>query len=335
MNDVNLLPDVRALLDGGKAREAATTLVQAAQRGHSEAMYELALWAVAGTIIPRNLAFAYDWLGRASKAGSADGALLHAYFTAAGTGCSSDWQSALELLTRLSETSEVAARQVEKLGQMKMTTTGKPLVSYNFELCSSQPRVAICRQFLTAAECDYIADISAPFLEPSYVVDPNTQKLISHPVRRSHGAMFGVYSEDLVINAINRRIGSLSGTAYEQGEPLQLLQYRRGDEYRPHLDALPNEPNQRIMTVIIYLTDGYEGGETLFSRTGLSFKGQKGDALLFANLLPDGRPDPLSLHCGLPILRGTKTIATRWIRRSQFSYPTPHSILAMLPGLVS
>jgi prolyl 4-hydroxylase len=333
VNDVNLLSEVRALLAGGKAKEAAATLVQAAQRGQSEAMYEFALWAIAGNVIPRNLALAYDWLGRATQAGSADGALLRAYFTAAGTGCLPDWQSALELLTRLGETSEVAARQVEKLGQMKMTTNGEPLVSYNLDLCSSQPRVAICRQFLTDAECDYVADIGAPFLEPSYVVDPNTQQLIPHPVRRSHGAMFGVYTEDLVINAINRRIASLSGTAYENGEPLQLLQYRRGDEYRPHLDALPNEPNQRVMTLIIYLTDGYDGGETQFSRTGLSFKGQKGDALLFANLLPDGRPDPLSLHCGLPVFKGTKTIATRWIRRSRFTYPAPPSILKLPPGL--
>ena len=335
MNVVSLLFDVSALLADGKVKEAATTLVKAAQCGHSEAMYELALWAVAGTIIPRNLAFAYDWLGRASQAGSADGALLHAYFTAAGTGCSPDWQLALKLLTRLGETSEVAARQVEKLNQMKLTINKDPLASYNLKLCSRQPRVATCRQFLTAEECDYVADIGAPFLEPSYVVDPNTQKLISHPLRRSHSMMFGVHTEDLVINAINQRIAWLSGTAYEQGEPLQLLQYRRGDEYRPHLDALPHEPNQRVMTVIIYLTDGYDGGETLFLRTGLSFKGQKGDALIFANLLSDGRPDPMSLHCGLPILKGTKTIATRWIRRTRFSYPAPPSTLKMVPGLVS
>jgi prolyl 4-hydroxylase len=171
-------------------------------------------------------------------------------------------------------------------------------------------------------------------LEPSHVVDPQTRRLIPHPVRKSKGAMFGVYTEDLVINAINRRIGMVSGTAFEQGEPLQLLQYQRGDEYRPHLDALPNEPNQRILTLIIYLSDDYDGGETLFLRTGFSFRGQKGDALLFANVLPDGRPDPLSLHCGTPVTRGTKTIATRWVRRSTFAYPAPQSVLSKIPDPV-
>lgn len=291
-------------------------------------MYELAQWSVTGNIIPRNLALAYRWLGMAKDAGSADGALLHAYFTATGTGCSANQKSATGLLTQLAETFDVAARQIAILDQMNYGDQSK---LPQLELRSSQPRVATCRQFLTGAECDYLVDAGTPYLEPSVVVDPQTQKLIPHPVRRSQGAMFGVFNEDLVVNAINRRIAALSASAYEQGEPLQLLHYRRGDEYRPHLDALPNEQNQRVMTVIIYLTDNYDGGETRFVRTGFSFKGRKGDALLFANVLPDGRPDPLSLHCGLPVGEGTKIIATRWIRQSRFTFPAPRSILGKVP----
>jgi prolyl 4-hydroxylase len=334
VNDIDLLFEAHALLGGGKAKEAAITLVQAAQCDHSEAMYELALWAVAGKVIPRNLALAYDWLGRASEAGSTEGALLHAYFTAAGTGCSPNWEMAFGLLRSLTNTSDVAARQFDILDKMDLAANGNPLKSGSLELRSTRPRVATCRQFLTTAECDYVVDVGSPFLEPSHVVDPHTRKLIPHPVRKSHGAMFGVYNEDLVINAINRRIAAVSGTTSGQGEPLQLLQYQRGDEYRPHLDALPNEPNQRVLTLIIYLSDDYGGGETLFLRTGFSFRGQKGDALLFANVLPDGRPDPLSLHCGMPVTRGTKTIATRWIRRFAFTYPAPRPILSKIPDLV-
>jgi prolyl 4-hydroxylase len=335
VNDVALLHHVHALLAGGKTTDAAIALVQAAHKGNSHAMYELALWAITGDIITRDLAMAYDWLGKAKESGSIDGALLHAYFTAAGTGCSPNWKLAFDLLTRLSENSDAAARQVDILRHMNLAANGDPSTSRNLELCSDQPRVATCRQFLTTAEADYVADAGSPYLEPSHVVDPQTRTLIPHPVRRSQGAMFGVYTEDLVINAINRRIAALSGTGYDQGEPLQLLQYGQGDEYRPHLDALPNEQNQRVITVIIYLTDAYEGGETQFLRTGLSFKGKKGDALLFANLLPDGRSDPLSLHCGLPVKRGTKTIATRWIRRSRFTFPAPSSLLSKLPELTS
>ena len=130
--------------------------------------------------------------------------------------------------------------------------------------------------------------------------------------------------EDPVVAALNRRIAALSGTPYANGEPLQLLRYRPGAEYKPHLDALPpGSGNQRILTVIVYLSDAYEGGETQFPRTGLTIRGRAGDALMFANVLPDGTPDPLSVHAGLPVRRGEKTIATRWIREEVFTYPAP------------
>lgn len=331
MNGVDPLLDIQSLLDAGKIKDAAQKLSKAALADDMHALHEMALWAVSGNIIPRDLAFAYDMLGRAKNAGHADAALLYAYFTAAGTGCQSQWEAAFELLKQIAKTSVIAERQVELLGKMQLGTDSESLKSFNLALCSSHPRVAVCRQLLTADECDYVIDVGAPFLAPSHVVDPQTRQLIPHPVRRSYGAMFGVHSEDLVINAINRRIAGVSGTDYPQGEPLQLLQYQRGDEYRPHLDALPNEKNQRVMTVIMYLTEDYEGGETQFLRTGLSFKGQKGDAILFANTLPNGQPDPLSLHCGTPVKSGTKTIATRWIRRSPFTYPDPPSILDKVP----
>ncbi len=335
MDGVPPLNHVRSLIDAGRIDDATQTLSEAAQSGDMHALYELAQWAVSGNIIPRNLALAYDLLGQAKKAGQADASLLYAYFTAAGTGCLPQWQTAFGLIRQLAKTSVVAERQLELLFKMQLSQDGEPPTSYDLELCSSQPGVAVCRQLVTADECDYVIDVGAPFLTPSYVVDPQTRQLIPHPVRRSLGAMFGVHAEDLVINAVNRRIGAVSGTGYKQGEPLQLLQYQRGDEYRPHLDALPNEQNQRIMTVIIYLSDDYDGGETQFLRTGFSFKGQKGDALIFANTLPTGQPDPLSLHCGTPVKRGTKSIATRWIRRSPFRYPDPPSILDKVRGFVT
>jgi prolyl 4-hydroxylase len=182
---------------------------------------------------------------------------------------------------------------------------------------------------MTEAECRYLRTAGEPALQPSVVVDPATGRLTPHPVRSSDAAMFGVYAEDLVVNALNRRIAALSGTGIDQGEPLQLLRYRPGGEYKPHMDALPAEPNQRILTVLVYLSDDYEGGETAFPNAGLSFRGRTGDALLFRNTGADGRPDPLSLHAGLPVARGIKYLASRWIRANRFTYPPPRPILEL------
>jgi prolyl 4-hydroxylase len=187
--------------------------------------------------------------------------------------------------------------------------------------------VAAAEGFMSKAECAYLIEAAEPMLQPSVVADPATGRMVAHPVRTSDAAMFGVHSEDLVVNALNRRIAALSGTRLDQGEPLQVLRYRPGAEYKPHLDALPAESNQRILTVLVYLSDDYQGGETHFPGTGLSFRGRSGDALLFRNAGADGRADPLALHAGLPVVSGTKYLASRWIRADRFTYPPPPPLL--------
>jgi prolyl 4-hydroxylase len=87
-----------------------------------------------------------------------------------------------------------------------------------------------------------------------------------------------------------------------------------------HMDAMPSTPNQRIKTMIIYLNDGYAGGETMFEANGLKVAGRTtGDVVLFDNTLPDGRADPASRHAGLPVIGGIKRIATRWIRAKPYN----------------
>ena len=46
---------------------------------------------------------------------------------------------------------------------------------------------------------------------------------------------------------------------------------------------------------------------------GLSVKPKKGDALMFYNLLENGRTDGTSLHQGCPVIRGDKWTATKRI----------------------
>jgi prolyl 4-hydroxylase len=124
--------------------------------------------------------------------------------------------------------------------------------------------------------------------------------------------------ESPAIHAINQRLATVSDTPVANGEPLQILRYSPGQEYRAHHDALPHTDNQRILTMLVYLNDGFEGGETKFLKTGLSVKGDIGDALLFRNADKQGRPDPNALHAGLPVRAGQKLIASRWIHEKRF-----------------
>ena len=83
--------------------------------------------------------------------------------------------------------------------------------------------------------------------------------------------------------------------------------------------SLPNVvPNQqRVLTFLVYLNEGYEGGETAFPALGIKVRGQTGDGLLFRNATTDGKPDPRAIHSGLPVTRGVKHLASRWIRAAQ------------------
>ncbi len=314
---------VEALLAARRFAEAARLLLAAAGSGEVAAIAALAHWRIAGNLVRRDLPEARRLLGAAAAAGDDESGLLHAGFLAAGVGGPDDWPAALAALGGLAKSREDAAAQLRLIEKMDLGGDGFPARAIEAGRLSEAPRVAAARSFMTEAECRYLIAAGEPALQPSVVADPATGRMVPHPVRSSDAAMFGVYAEDLVINALNRRIAALSGTRLDQGEPLQLLRYRPGGEYKPHMDALPAEPNQRVLTVLVYLSDDYEGGETAFPKTGLSFRGLTGDALLFRNASADGRPDPLSLHAGLPVTKGAKYLASRWIRSGKFTYPPP------------
>src|SRR5262249_52299606 len=107
-------------------------------------------------------------------------------------------------------------------------------------------------------------------------------------------------------------------------EPSQLLHYSVGQRFKPHHDFLDPENDayrdniaqfgQRIATFLIYLNDGYGGGEKGFPAIRLHYRGIEGDALFFANVTREGAPDPTTLHAGLPPTSGEKWVFSQWIR---------------------
>lgn len=48
-------------------------------------------------------------------------------------------------------------------------------------------------------------------------------------------------------------------------------------------------------------------------------KPEKGKAVLFYNLLPDGNFDELSMHAALPVTKGTKYLANLWVSERENS----------------
>jgi prolyl 4-hydroxylase len=221
-------------------------------------------------------------------------------------------------LAELAREDEDAATQLELVQAMALNAAGEPAELPAGEGLYDAPPVRHFASFLSPAECGYLVARANPLLSPSVVVDPATNRMVPHPVRTSDNMAFGWLDEDPVVHAINRRIAAVTGTQAEAGEPLQVLRYRPGQEYRLHHDALPGTDNQRIVTFLVYLNDGYRGGETNFPCLGLKIAGVAGTGLMFRNADANGRPDPASAHAGCPILAGEKFLATRWIHQQRF-----------------
>jgi prolyl 4-hydroxylase len=302
------------LIASGQTAQAISMLEQAGKSGDVDALYLLAVHRLAGEIAPRDLASARSLLQRARTIGHVDAALMEIALTANGSGGKPDWHAALRLLEEAAGKDPLAEKQLELVRAMSLAKDGSPASLPVGSALSDRPRLVLFRNFATRAECEHIAGAAAPHLQRSVVADPVTGALKEHPIRTSDGALIGPAREDLVLGAINRRIAAISGTDYAQGEPLTVLRYAPGQQYRPHLDTLPDAANQRVMTVIIYLNEGFGGGETVFVNLGARIKPRGGDAILFDNCTPDGKPDARSAHAGMPVTAGSKWIATRWIR---------------------
>lgn len=79
---------------------------------------------------------------------------------------------------------------------------------------------------------------------------------------------------------------------------------------------LAGRTEQRFSTMLIYLEIPEEGGGTSFPKAfdgqGIQVKPNRGDAVLFYSMLPDGNGDDMSLHSGMPVTKGRKYVCNLW-----------------------
>jgi prolyl 4-hydroxylase len=305
-----------ALLHRGDVEKAATLLKTAERSGDPLAARELALWLLVGELVRRDLTGSRALFERAAELGDEYSAAVFRAFTAGGVGAPADWPRAMMLLKEAARTDREAASQLQLIEAMRLAPDGAAAGRFPSETLSQAPEVRLFPSFFTAAECAYLIEAAAPALKPSVVVDPHTGAQLPNPVRTSQAAAFPFVDENPAIHALNRRIAAASQTDVRAGEPLQVLRYAPGEQYRPHSDALPGvtSSQQRVVTFLVYLNEDYEGGETAFPALGFKVRGQLGDGLMFRNASGDGTPDPLAVHAGLPITSGVKHLASRWIR---------------------
>ena len=191
----------------------------------------------------------------------------------------------------------------------------------------SNPNIAVIRGLLSDEECDEVIRLSRGKMKTSQVVDRESGGSYESSVRKSEGSHFE-RGENELVRRIEARLSALVDLPVNRGEPLQILHYGPGGEYKAHQDFFePKDPGsavltrvggQRIGTVVMYLNDVPEGGETAFPDIGFSAKPIKGSAVYFEYQNADGQLDYRCLHAGMPVIRGDKWIMTKWLRERPY-----------------
>lgn len=266
-------------------------------------------------------------LRRSTEAGDGQAAHRLAVLTAMGLGAPQDWNAALGLLEQAAELGFAPA--VEQLDVLRGRDGRIDIATW---LSSPPPRplatggaaILAIEGFLPGAVCEYVWRRAERLVAPALVYDPRTGEGRREAVRSNDAARFELPEMDVVLAVVRERIARTAGLPVAGLEWSQVLRYAVGQSFDWHVDWLdPANPayaedlrrrGQRIATCLVYLNDDYEGGETAFEADGLRWRGRKGDALLWANTLPDGSVDGRTRHAGLPPRRGEKRVLSQWLR---------------------
>lgn len=175
-----------------------------------------------------------------------------------------------------------------------------------------EPLILILENVLSHAECDTLIDLAKDRMQRAKIGK-------SHEISeiRTNSSMFLEESENEWVERIETRVSELMNIPVSNAEPLQILHYKAGEQYRSHVDYFSSIDvvNNRISTLVIYLNDVEEGGETYFPSLRFAVTPKKGNAVYFEYFYNDKQLNELTLHGGNPVVTGEKWVATQWMRR--------------------
>ncbi|MFD1929194.1 2OG-Fe(II) oxygenase [Sporosarcina siberiensis] len=179
-----------------------------------------------------------------------------------------------------------------------------------------EPLIVVLDNVLSNEECDELIRLSINKMQRSKIGS-------THDVNelRTSSSMFFEESENELIAKVEKRVSSIMNIPIEHAEGLQILRYTPGQEYKAHYDYFSSSStiakNNRISTLIMYLNDVEQGGETLFPKLNLSVTPKKGMAVYFEYFYNDTDLNELTLHAGAPVITGEKWVATQWMRKQK------------------
>lgn len=210
------------------------------------------------------------------------------------------------------------------------TTTGTVIEcgdkTVNVLMSTDMPKCMLVESFLSDKECQELIELATPKLDRSTTVDAATGASVVHTARTSDG-MFFQRGENALVKTIEERISVAFNWPVDHGEGLQILRYAPGKEYTPHNDYFSKSDassaqhtargGQRVGTFLLYLKTPEEGGETVMNDVGIKISPRQGNGFLF--VYPSADAMSKTLHSSVPVVKGEKYVATKWLRMNVFT----------------
>ena len=173
--------------------------------------------------------------------------------------------------------------------------------------------IGVIPDFLSAQECQDFVDFSEAKVYEGAPVSTGRGMVMMKDVRNNDRVMV----DDVAMAAqLYQRVDAFLPPRMEKkwhpcglNERLRFYRYDEGQKFDWHQDGYYENPagERSFLTFMIYLNDGFEGGETLFTKIGglylseddLSVKPRRGMALIFRHKIA---------HTGREVTRGRKYV---------------------------
>ncbi len=327
------LASARKLDAAGRHAEAIEVLTSASRQGELDAMCELGHRLLVGDRAPKLPKHALRLLLESAKGNEPRALARMAALMAGGAYVKQDWQGALDLLGQAAVAGDAAARgQLACLQPADAPPAGwaamAARVSLDFWLSAApeerlHEKVRRLPGMVPASVCRWLIGRAEGRLQPALVYDAVSRENQLHQMRTNTMALFDWSTFDAVQLLVQSRMSHTCGYRMQHFEAPMILHYGVGQQITPHFDFIDaqaadyehqiREHGQRMITYLLYLNDGYEGGETTFPEHGIVHRGATGDGLYFINAHPDLSPDRSMLHTGSPPASGEKWIVTQFI----------------------
>ena len=185
----------------------------------------------------------------------------------------------------------------------------------------TKPLLQITENFLTTDECQSLINTAKSNLKNSSIIDEETGCSRVSQYRTSDSYDLSL-DHELTIS-IYDKISNILNIDKDRFEDIQIIKYKKDDLFDVHVDYFMSTTDdkyikkggQRVGTVILYLNNVENGGETFFPLLRIIEQPKTGKMIYFKYDYSDEINFKTS-HKGMSVIDDEKWIATVWIRES-------------------